>query len=347
MEIPSPHKTHFSSCTPLLQLNSKQSVVQDFSICFQPTAVQISALFLRRRDILDTLCVTLCYLLTYCNSKTRKGESFSVHIRLYTAHVTRSVVLWLHKTHFSQYMGHVQFNDSQKLASENRPCNADSSRRSSLKKYDEQFTSTSFNTFRSAFSTLWTLRIRRLCNWNQSEGGNPMHMHCLDQKEMKTWPWEWGLRGSRTRKGFLKNWHAANSKPWQDTLVTRYYIKIINFNQVTDAVSEAVQESSERHEVWIMQEIQSVQIRYEGRIWENEGVWHTWLSAGRRDKHTKSVVVILMIWYYCVADLTSCLNWLIDAGKCLRSWYSADPHHDGMRHRPKWYAEWYIWSDTD
>ena len=79
-------------------------IVQDFDICFQSTAVQISTLSLRRKDVLDTLCVTLCYRLTYCNDNTQKGKSLWIHISLYTVHITHFAYLWLHETHCSQNM---------------------------------------------------------------------------------------------------------------------------------------------------------------------------------------------------------------------------------------------------
>ena len=54
-------------------------VSQDFSIRFQPTVVEVSAVCLRRTDILDTLWLTLWYRVTYCDGSTRKGKSSCVH----------------------------------------------------------------------------------------------------------------------------------------------------------------------------------------------------------------------------------------------------------------------------
>ena len=57
----------------------------------------------------------------------------------------------------------------------------------------------------------------------------------------------------------MDTWHAANSKPRKKTLVTLYTIKTNNSksqsentNDRQDAVSQAVQESSENHETMMM-----------------------------------------------------------------------------------------------
>ena len=68
-----------------------------------------------------------------------------------------------------------QFNDSQKLTYEKRIRNDDSSRRKSLKKYDDQFApSTSFKTLRSVL------------RYNGNYEFDPVQMHCIDQGDMKT-----------------------------------------------------------------------------------------------------------------------------------------------------------------
>ena len=80
VNIPTPLKMHFSSCTRLLQLHAQQHFVsQDFSICLQPTVVQVSALCLRRTDIRGTLSLVHCCRLAYCDGSTRKQKSLCVH----------------------------------------------------------------------------------------------------------------------------------------------------------------------------------------------------------------------------------------------------------------------------
>ena len=59
-------------------------------------------------------------------------------------------------------------------------------------------------------------------------GSDAMRAHCMDQEDMETLPWEWNLRSFASEAQFLKMRHAANLKQWKETLVLRYFIKIIN-----------------------------------------------------------------------------------------------------------------------
>ena len=70
---------------------------QGFGI-FQPTVVQISALCLRRTDILDSLWLTMCCRFSYCNGSTRKKSRWVPTPHSYTAHITYSVFWSLQKT---------------------------------------------------------------------------------------------------------------------------------------------------------------------------------------------------------------------------------------------------------
>ena len=143
-----------------------------------------------------------------------------------TAHITHSVVWRLQKTYnFSQVMNPTT---NQWLA-ENLLVRSGQATPippgGNLSRSMKHFTpSTSFS---SVFMILWKLRIRRLCKWNLSAGRNPMQMHCMagghENMILRMEPLE-----SRTRKEFLMNWHAANWKPWKETLATRHFIKIFH-----------------------------------------------------------------------------------------------------------------------
>ena len=87
VEIPSPHT--FCSCTRPHQLNSQLCVCQDLSISFLPIAVQVSALCLRRTDIL-TLCDWRCAFALRVATAVRGKESRCVSIpqSLHCAHHT-------------------------------------------------------------------------------------------------------------------------------------------------------------------------------------------------------------------------------------------------------------------
>ena len=119
--------------------------------------------------------------------------------------LAQSVVLWLNKTYtFHKLRTKVQFNGSQKS-------NADSSRRESLKKIDEQFTpSTAFITLRS---------VSKFHGYHESAG----YANGICSKGESS---AYAFWNQVPEKAFQKNWHAANLKPWKDTLVVRYSIKI-------------------------------------------------------------------------------------------------------------------------
>ena len=95
-----------------------------------------------------------------------------------------------------------------------------------LSKSMKHFTpSTSFN---SVFMILRKLRIRRLCKWNLFAGRNPVQMHCIARGHENVILRVESLE-SRTRREFSMNWHAANWKPWKETLTTRYFYQNLSF----------------------------------------------------------------------------------------------------------------------
>ena len=93
------------ACIELLFLHTTSPVEftavvsQDFSICFQPTVVQVSVLCLRRTDILNTLGLTLRYHLSCCRGSTRKGKSLCPYHTHNFVHITHPAVWWLQKTY--------------------------------------------------------------------------------------------------------------------------------------------------------------------------------------------------------------------------------------------------------
>ena len=102
----------------------------------------------------------------------------------------------------------------------------------------------------------------------------PCRRHIVDQEHTKTCSWERNLRNLASEPEFLNNWHEANLQQWKETPDLRYSIyqdqqfKIAvreHQRQGTEAVTQAVRQSSDNDEDLMMQEFQSIQNRYEGR----------------------------------------------------------------------------------
>ena len=104
-KIPTPHKPHSTSCARFLQLHSQQYFCsQDFSNCFRPQyEVQVSALCLRRTDILGTLWLVHCYL-ACCDGSVWKEKPLCVETTLtHCAHHSLGGFLGTEGIHFLRW----------------------------------------------------------------------------------------------------------------------------------------------------------------------------------------------------------------------------------------------------
>ena len=246
-------------------------VSQDFSICFQPTAVQVSALCIRRTDIIGTVWwLVHCYRLAHSTAVNGKKSRCVSKPHPYTAHITHSVSLCLHKT-YTFFAGY-----EPKYNAMNR----------------------------------WNLRMRSgqvmpiPPGWDPSRTMRSSSLPALpitsdlfcrpSKEEMKTLSWEWNLRNWAPETQFLKKWHAANSKSWTRTLVTRYSFKVNN----SKSQSENIEHSHEMPSItlcrnlqkgmkfWRCKKFKSVQNRYEGRMEENERRVAHMIGSAARVKET-------------------------------------------------------------
>ena len=229
-----------------------------------------------------SICRTLgfCWGMSPCAVRRPHSEerkSLCVHTTfLHCAHQTLRGFAYKHK-----------FDGSKNLLMRNGQANADSSGWTSLKKHDEQFTSSTH--FR------WCVRHDGDHESDNSASGicqqewNPMRTHCVDQEDMKTSSSEWHLKIWASETEFLKMWHAANLKQWKETLVMRYSVKISDtqslcedyHRQPRDAVNQAVRESSENYEVRMMPEFQGAQGEWKKMKEER----HKWLDPMHETLH--------------------------------------------------------------
>ena len=114
-----------------------------------------------------------------------------------TAHITHFAVWWLQRTHtFHRVMSP---STTQRLGEifdyEKRPSQADSSRRKSLNKYDEQCSpSTSPQQLQISFYLSMETTNPPAVQVESVRRENPVQMHCMDQEDMKTLCREWNLR---------------------------------------------------------------------------------------------------------------------------------------------------------
>ena len=137
-----------------------------------------------------------------------------------------------------------------------------------------------------SFVTLWKPPIHRLCKWNLFAGW----MHCTCQGVWRSLLSEWNIRNYVPEKEFPKRSHAGNSKPWQEMLVVRYSVKINNSRSQRENLQDRQEMPSirlESYEVLMMQEIQCVQYRYEGRMEETKEKWRMWPDP----KHEKPWII--------------------------------------------------------
>ena len=145
-----------------------------------------------------------------CDRSTRKGKSLWVSMpHSYTANITHSVVLWLQTTNTCySFWAQVQIqwlaeSYIRETAKPRKLLQEEISQKVWWAVHSQHF-----RYLQISFTTLWQLRIRRPCKWNLFAGGNSVHMHCLDQEDMKS-----------IFSEILRN-SAANSKSWRKTLVT-------------------------------------------------------------------------------------------------------------------------------
>ena len=176
------------------------------------------------------------------------------------------------------------------LLMRNGQANADSSGSTSLKKHDEQFTSSTH--FRWCTSR-WRSRIWRLCKWNLPARGNPMRTHCKDQEDVKTSSSEWHLRSWASETEFLKMWHAANKKQWKETLVMRYSVKISD----SKSLFETTKDKQEMPSIKLWENLQkitklgwcqnfkvlNIDVKYEWKKMKEER--HKWLGPMHETLH--------------------------------------------------------------
>ena len=126
-------------------------VSQDFGIRILSLSSQVSTLCFAPR--LSGILLVQCHRLACRDGSTQRGRLFCLfHMSTLRTSNTPWFCGYRRHTPFTGHEPKYQFDDSKKFTNEKRSIHADSSGRESLRKNNEQFTSsTSCSTFRSVF----------------------------------------------------------------------------------------------------------------------------------------------------------------------------------------------------
>ena len=230
---------------------------------------------------------------------TLGSKSCCVHTTfLHCAHQTLRGFAVTEDVHLSQVMNPKykhKFDESKNLLMRNGQANADSSGRKSVKKHDEQFTSSTH--FR------WCVRhdgdhesddsASGICQQEATQCGRTVRIRRMWKHHLQN-----GISGVEHQKQNF--WRCGTQRTWSNgkrrslfVLLSRSVIqnRWDYHRQARDAVNQAVRESSENYEVRMMPEFQGAQHRYEGRRKWKKSDTSDWVRCTRRSTWSKETHV--------------------------------------------------------